>query len=265
MNIICVDDEKPALDNFRFTVMDFPEIEDLQLFQRGNDAIAWSKEHHVDAAFLDLEMQEMHGLALARELKKIVPDLCIIFVTAFAQYALQAFGVEAIGYVLKPYTRQEIRKELTKVAKFCPLPAKRIKIQTIPGFTVFVDGVRMIWGRSKVEELFAFFVDRGGEGVTTGEAISCLWPERTADGNTQSLYRMTYKRMLDSLKEKGIEDIISSDGRKRYLLTQQVECDLYRILEGDREAIKNYGGEYMRQYSWAETRNAQLSNIKSIK
>lgn len=262
MNVICVDDEKPALDNFRLTVKNFSEIDSLNLFQRGKEAVEWVKGNHVDVAFLDMEMKEMHGLELAKRMKKEAPDICIIFITAFDQYELQAFRVDAIGYVLKPYTRQDIRKELEKAMKICQPPGKRIYIQTIPGFAVFIDGERMLWGRAKVEELFAVFVDRGSEGVTAGEAISCLWPERVADDSTRSLYRMTYKRLLDTLKEKGIEDIISSDGRKKYLLTEQVECDLYSILEGDREAVKNYGGEYMRQYSWAEMRNAQLSNIK---
>lgn len=262
MNLICVDDEKPALDNFRLTVKDFAEVDSLQLFQKGEEALKYVEEHHVDAAFLDMEMPEMHGLELAKNLKKAAPNICIVFMTAFAQYALRAFGVDAIGYVLKPYTRDEVRKELKKAARFRPVPEKRISIQTIPGFVVSVDGSRMLWGRTKVEELFALLVDRGDEGVTVGEAIACLWPSRMSDEGTQSLYRMTYKRLMDALKEREIDDIIASDGRKRYLLTEKVECDLYRILAGDKEAIRSYCGEYMREYSWSETRNAQLSSIK---
>ncbi len=132
----------------------------------------------------------------------------------------------------------------------------------MPGFVVTVDGERLLWGRTEVEEMFALLVDRGSEGVTTGEVIACLWPGRTADDSTQSLSRVTFKRMMDTLKEKGVDDIIATDGRKKYLLTQKVECDLYRILDGDQEKIRLYSGEYMRQYSWAETRNAQLSSIK---
>ena len=205
MNVICVDDEKPALDNFRLTVKNFSEIDSLNLFQRGKEAVEWVKGNHVDVAFLDMEMKEMHGLELAKRMKKEAPDICIIFITAFDQYALQAFRVDAIGYVLKPYTRQDIRKELEKAMKICPPPGKRIYIQTIPGFAVFIDGERMLWGRAKVEELFAVFVDRGSEGVTAGEAISCLWPERVADDSTRSLYRMTYKRLLDTLKRKALK------------------------------------------------------------
>ena len=54
MNVICVDDEKPALDNFRLTVKNFSEIDSLNLFQRGKEAVEWVKGNHVDVAFLDM-------------------------------------------------------------------------------------------------------------------------------------------------------------------------------------------------------------------
>lgn len=262
MNVIYVDDEKPAIDNFRLTVKDFENIKKLQLFQSGKEAIEYVRKSQVDAAFLDIEMQEMQGLELARQMRKVCPDICIIFVTAYEQYALQAFGVDAIGYLLKPYTRREVRKVLERVERLCPRHEKRVKIQTIPGFAVMVDGISMVWKRAKVEEMFALLVDRGDEGISTGEAIACLWPGRPDDKTTQSLCRVTFKRLMDTLREVGVDDIIVAGGRKKYLRTDQIDCDLYRILQGDEEAIQKYSGEYLREYSWAEMRNAQLNNMK---
>lgn len=263
MNIIYVDDEKPALDNFRLTVKDFPEIESLHLFQKGEEAIDWVMKNHVDTAFLDMEMQGIHGLELAKKLKEIDKNIRIVFMTAYGQYALQAFSVDAIGYVLKPYTRQDVYKELEKAALIRPRPEKQVVIQTIPNFVVSVDGIPLFLGRAKPEELLALLVDRGRAGVTAGEAIACLWPEKTDDESTHSLYRMTFKRLLDALKQEGIDSIVASQGRKKYIRIDQVECDLYRILDGDTEAIRAYGGDYMKEYSWAETRNAQLNSMKN--
>lgn len=261
MNVIYVDDEMPALDNFRMTVKNFSMVKNLQVFLGGEEAISWACRNPVDVAFLDMEMQGMNGLEVAKELRKVNRDIRIVFVTAYEQYALQAFGVDAIGYILKPYSRKEVQKELEKAACFRPFPQKRVSIQTIPDFVVYVDGERLVLGRAKTEELLALLVDHGNGGITTGEMISCLWPGRSSDENTQSLCRMTYKRLVDALREVGIEDIIASDGRKKYIVTEKVECDLYRILAGDREALKSYCGEYMREYSWAEVRNAQLNRM----
>ena len=265
MNVIYVDDEKPALDNFCMTVKNFPEIKSLHLFQEAEEALDWVKNNPVDVAFLDMEMRQMHGLELAKKMKKINTTIRVVFVTAYEQYALQAFGVDAIGYVLKPYMRQEIQKEIRKAASFHPLSKKRVKIQTIPDFVVWVDGERFTLGRAKVEELFAFLVDQGDAGATAGEIIDALWPGRMNDENTLALCRVTFKRLVDALKERSIAYIVQSEGRKKYLETKQVECDLYRFLNGDAEVINSYCGEYMREYSWAETRNAQLNGIKNLK
>lgn len=263
MNVIYVDDEKPALDNFQWTVKDFTEIGSLKLFQRGEEALEWAREYPVDTAFLDMEMQGLHGLELAKALKELDRNIRIVFVTAFGQYALDAFGVDAVGYILKPYSRQEVYKELEKAARVRPFWSKKVVIQTIPNFAVSVDGEVLTLGRAKTEELLALLVDRGSAGVTSGEAIACLWPDRADNEATQSLYRMTFKRLLDALKDVGIEFIIHSAGRKKRILTDRVECDLYRILDGDTGAIQYYGGGYLSEYSWAEERNAQLNSIKA--
>ena len=110
MNVICVDDEKPILENFKSKVKDIPENIHLELFQSPKAALEWVELHPTDVAFLDMEMPQMNGIELATELKKLDRDIRIIFVTAYEQYALDAFRVDALGYLLKPYTKEEIRK-----------------------------------------------------------------------------------------------------------------------------------------------------------
>lgn len=207
---------------------------------------------------LDMEMPGLHGLQLAQQLKALDGNVRLAFVTAYAQYALDAFAVDAIGYVLKPYSRSDIRKELEKASLIQPKPTLRVSIQTIPTFSVTVDGKPLRLGRAKTIELLALLVDRGERGITTGEGIAYLWPERPGDTNTQSLFRVTYKRLADSLEKAGIGGIIGSEGNRRFLRTGMVDCDLYQILSGEKEAARRYAGEYMREYSWAEERNGQL-------
>lgn len=266
MQLIYVDDEKAALDNFRLKTEGFLGSGDqLELFQNGEEALEWAKEHKTDVAFLDMEMSGIHGLELAQKLKQMCRNVKIVFVTAYSEYALEAFGVDAVGYILKPYSKYDVLKELNKAKMIRPLPEKRVEIRTIPDFMVQVEGKPVHLGKSKQEELLALLVDRGEKGITSGEAISCLWPERPADSNTQALYRVTLKRMMDVLEEAGAGHIIASKGREKYIVMDEVDCDLYKILDGDKEAAKRYSGEYMRNYSWAEVRNAQLSRMLLFK
>lgn len=260
MRVIYVDDEQPAIDNFRLTVESFPEISSLHTFQNGGEALAYARETPVDAAFLDMEMPGIHGLELAKALRAHDANTRVIFVTAYSQYALDAWGVDATGYLLKPYTAADIRRELAKCA-FRPLPSQRVVIRTIPDLSVTVNGVPLHISAAKPRELLALLVDRGDRGITSGEGIACLWPDRPNNAGTQSLLRMTYKRLADTLEEAGVGQIIDSRENRRFLRADQVDCDLYRILAGDRQAAREYSGAYLREYSWAEERNGQLHRM----
>lgn len=258
MNVICVDHDGLALQQFIITVAQYPRVETLRVFQAEDAALEWVRKHRTDTAFLEIQMPEMDGLALARQLRKLDQNIRIIFVTAQPQYALDAFRLDAVGYVLKPYTHDDICRELDKASRIQPVSTCRICIQTIPSFSVSVDGVVLRFKRPKVEELLALLVDRGQGGITSGEAIASLWPNRPGDANTHALLRVTYKRLADTLTAMGIGDIIATAGNRRFVREHLVECDLYRILAGDTQAAKRYAGEYLREYSWAEDRNGQL-------
>ena len=260
MRVIYVDDERPALDNFRLTVAGFPQIDQLHLFSDGQAALDFAMENTVDVAFLDMEMPGIHGLALATKLRELHPTMRVVFVTAFSQFAMDAWNLDATGYVLKPYTAGDIQNQLAKCF-YRPLPSQGIVIRTIPTLAIFVEGKAVHISGPKPRELFALLVDRGDCGITTGEGISCLWPDRTNDTRSQSLFRMTYKRLTDALDEAGIGHILVSMGNRRYLRLDQVDCDLYRILAGDVQAAQKYNGAYLEEYSWSESRNGQLHRM----
>ena len=261
MRLICVDDEGPALDNFRLTVKDFPEIASLQLFSDPEQALQWVRENPVDGAFLDIEIPGKRGLDLARELCAIRPELRVVFLTAYHQYAMEAWETDALGYVLKPYSSEDIRKQLDRMIRYRPMPKRRVEIRTIPNLSITVDGDPLILKREKARELFALLVDRGEGGITTGEGISCLWPDRPNNRDTGALFRMTFMRLSEALRDAGIGHILASVGNRRSLRTDQVDCDLYRILKGDPEAGRLYSGQYLQEYSWAEDRNGQLHRM----
>lgn len=257
MNIMYVDDERPALENFKFTIDKFTDVEELVMFQDGELAVEYAKLNRVDIAFLDMQMPGLHGLALAVKLHEIDSGIRIVFVTAYSQYALDAWNVDASGYLLKPYMAEDIRKQLDKCVRTKKI-SEDVVIETIPSLSLTVkDKVVHIRG-AKARELFALLVEKGTIGLSAREGIAYLWPDRPNDTNTQSLFRVTYKRLVDALREVGIEDLLITSDNRRYLLTDKVDCDLYRIMEGDKSAAKKYNGMYLQEYSWSEERNAQL-------
>lgn len=258
MKVIYVDDEILLLENFRLTAEGVSRIDSLKTFQSSEAALEWARKNPVDVAFLDIEMPVINGIELAKGLKEIDENIRIVFVTAFEQYALQAFGVDAIGYLLKPYSAEDIEKELKKAYYVKPIPKVEIQIFTMPDFVVMVGGKPLKLGQTKQEELLAFLVDRGETGIAREDAINCLWSGYSGD----SVYWTTMSRLKTSLEEAGIADLILSNGQRKYINMEIVECDLYRMLAGDRETIEQYNGEYMTRFVWAKDRKMQLDAIR---
>ncbi len=261
MHLIYVDDERPALDNFKFTIDKFPEVKNFEMFQEGEAALEYAKLHPVDIAFLDMQMPGIHGLDLAVKLKEINSEIMIIFVTAYSQYALDAWNVDASGYLMKPYMAKDIEKYLDKYAAMYTADEQVVVIETIPTLSITVKGKTVHIPGGKTRELFALLVDRGNSGLTPVEGIAYLWPERPNDTKTQSLFRVTYKRVVDALAEEGLEEILTTSENRRYLRTDKVDCDLYKILSGDVDTARKYSGAYLREYTWSEERNAQLYHM----
>lgn len=260
MKIIYVDNETIQLENFRLTAEGIAGISELKLFSDSLEALAWAGSHPIDAAFLDIEMPRLNGIELARKLKEINRKICIIFVTAYDTYALDSFEVRPTGYLLKPYLREDIEKELENVCfltnRSCE---KRIRITTMPDLRLQIDGADVFLGHGKPEELFALLVDRGELGVTKKDAVASLWEGRILGSST---YGTCLYRLKNMLEEAGAPNLVLAKGNTRYLNMGLVDCDLYQMLEGKEQAIEAYSGVYLRRYSWAEERTPQLNAIK---
>ena len=69
-------------------------------------------------------------------------------------------------------------------------------------------------------------------------------------------------RLKAFLEKAEIADIIVSNGQRKCINTEMVECDLYQMLKGDAGAIENYKGEYLKRFPWAAERNMQLREMK---
>ena len=118
INTIIVDDEKPAREELAFLLKSFPEIHLLAQGKNGLDAVNLIKEHNPDLVFLDVQMPGLDGFGVLQRLverKLKVPH--VVFATAFDHYAVQAFDVNAVDYVLKPFDKARLSKAIQKVKK----------------------------------------------------------------------------------------------------------------------------------------------------
>lgn len=224
-----------------------------------DDALETARLHPIDVAFLDIQTGGLNGLELAVCLKKIKPDIHIIFVTGYSQYAVDAFAMHATGYLLKPVTAEAVNRELTFIYRDRRMNS-HIEIRTFGGFDIYVDGQLVRFGRAKSKELLAYLVDHRGLSVTTGEAYAALFEDAENTLSGKSYFRTILHEMINTLKKANADEILLK-GRNSYaIIPEKFDCDYYRFLQGDPIAVNAFQNDYMLSYSWAEIRNAELGS-----
>ncbi|GAA4348026.1 LytTR family DNA-binding domain-containing protein [Hymenobacter saemangeumensis] len=118
LKCIAVDDEPLALDLVCAFIRQTPFLELVGRYGSGIEALRGLHEHKgtVDLAFLDIQMQELTGLELARVLGPDGPR--IVFTTAFSQYAVEGYRVDALDYLVKPFNYEEFLRAATKARNY---------------------------------------------------------------------------------------------------------------------------------------------------
>ena len=111
-----VDDEPPARRNLRALLKAVPDIELVKECGNGRDAVTHIRALEPDLIFLDVQMPEMNGFEVLEQLTDL-PLPVIIFVTAYDQYALKAFEVSALDYLLKPFDDARFHKALAQARR----------------------------------------------------------------------------------------------------------------------------------------------------
>ena len=115
MKIAIIDDERPARSELRYLLSQvLPEAE---IFEADGvkTADALMKEHIFQAIFLDINLGEVSGTVLASAIKEHQKKAAIVFVTAYQEYAVKAFELGAVDYILKPYDFDRIKKTLKRL------------------------------------------------------------------------------------------------------------------------------------------------------
>ncbi len=99
----------------------FAQVEVVAAVKSGEELVDAVKKFNPEAVFIDIKMPEINGLSVAALLKEIKKEICIIFVTAYPDYAADAFQIDAVDYLVKPITKERIGKAINKIEKLLML------------------------------------------------------------------------------------------------------------------------------------------------
>lgn len=287
IRVLLIDDEEDALDLLEILLGQIGGVtvvgryvNPLEALQ-ALDALGRSQ---VDAVFLDNQMPGMSGTEAARVIREMQPHVHVVFTTAYAEYAVEAFEIQSTDYLLKPLMKERlqnavarIRKSLTKAAEQERLNTSSSPgIQCLGGFHIQISGNGnglLSWKTKKERELCALLIHHGGRPVNTASIIEALWSGHDLHKAKTYLYTcLSYLRK--SLSENNIPITIHTTDQGFVALLNGVDVDVTQFesllsrplsAEGTNESgydamNRLYKGDYMEacDFDWAAARQMGL-------
>ena len=143
LRVLVIDDERPALDELSFLLLEDERVADVLTCDSATDALRMLREQEVDCVFLDIQMPGLTGLELAQVLSRFRTPPPVVFVTAHEGHAVEAFDLQAVDYVLKPVRADRLAEAVRRVVHGGERAATADQGVQIPveraGVTRFVD------------------------------------------------------------------------------------------------------------------------------
>ena len=259
---VIVDDERHAHERFARITKEVKGIEVTGSFTNQEEAAAFLSKTQVDVVFLDIEMPGKSGMAFAQDIQDIHGDIDIVFLTAYKEYAAEAFEMEATDYIVKPISA--VRLENT-IQRLCEKQAKRQvrskpKITCFGAFSVEVDGQMLIWKHRRVKELLAYLVHRGGVPASWEQIAEALWFDLDFEKAHANLHTTMY-RLRKHLAEAGIAHILDGQRDNYRIKPEEVDCDYY--VYKDTGKMPPLSERYFEEdgYFWAAERAARIERL----
>jgi two-component system response regulator LytT len=125
-----VEDEPLARDELKYLLVQSKQVEIVGEADCIMDAVIDISKRKPDLVFLDIDLAEDNGLDLAKQLLALDPAPAIVFATAYDEYAMQAFELNALDYILKPFDEDRIHKTLDKIQQLRKIGDEKIPLST---------------------------------------------------------------------------------------------------------------------------------------
>lgn len=191
MKAVLIDDEFYALQGLKIELEGIKSLEIAGMFEDGLEALSQIEQLKPDIVFLDIEMPGIDGIKLFQKIVDIKEDINIIFVTAYNEYAVKAFELNALDYIVKPVQKDRLIKAVSRIPQTSKQKAKKdyVQIQCFKQLTITVNNEIVNIGRrnKKAEELIAYLACEKGRYVSKEKIAEELWPELNVEKGLSNL------------------------------------------------------------------------------
>ncbi len=227
--VLVVDDEGDSLLEIRDMLAEDPRLVIVGAHSDPQDALdalqALGDQPEMDFAFIDIRMPAINGFELGERLMARYPELLIVYVTAYNDYATEAFDIDAVDYILKPVRKERLQKAVDRLVARAqvtgPVGASgrddggarvhagrladappQVRVQCFGRLELLVDGSPVRWPTKKSMELFAYLLHNKEKFVSKDRIVDNLWPDQGYENALVNLHTAIY-RIRQTLGESG--------------------------------------------------------------
>ncbi|CAM4175070.1 response regulator [Saccharibacillus endophyticus] len=289
MKALLIDDEKLAVMHMEKLLRELPEFEEITAYTDPSAAIEAARQSRPDVIFLDIVMPDLNGMQAAELLQQASPDSDIVFVTGYDRYAIEAFELNALDYVLKPVQRARLAKTVSRLngrrteSENAEKPVQELMIGSFktlrPSANPGASAPAFRWRTSRAQEAFAYLLHHRERFVAKDALIQHFWPDSPYKQASTYLYTTIYQ-IRQCLKQSGIPvEIANASGGEGYTLRlNEVVLDTDRFESGIRslgpvtkensaehlQLSELYIGDYLADYDypWSEGEKQRLRAIQ---
>ena len=241
---ILVDDEPLVMQMIKDMLQEEKNVDVIGEYFNPKEALEHIVSKKPDLVFLDIDMPGMNGIELATEILNQDENIRIVFITAYDQYAVEAFKLNAMHYILKPPSHKELRTAISRLETSVQMPQRRVSKINIKllGAIAICDAENnslVKWRTAKAEELFALLMMSGEKGIEKWRIIETLWPGSPFSEKSEQLLYSTIYRVKSALSQAGIQSTLKNKLGIYYLAIDNMWCDLYELEKWHRSISKN--------------------------
>lgn len=246
MKVVLVDDEPAMLLAMKMLLSKIDGVELVGCFQNSSEVLDFIGDNDVDLAFLDIRLATENGLELARSLRAAYAGLDIVFTTSHTEFAMQAYDVYPLDYMVKPVSRQRLVQTIARaVAKRnsagSSIDASADASLSIPnrlyvqGFGCFEASSKQAgavkWISRKSMELFAYLLTHRGQSVSRSRVLEDVFHNMPPKNAEKYLHTAIYQ-LRKVLAGHGFKEIIFTTQEKYRVDMNQVDVDFIAFEQG---------------------------------
>lgn len=251
MRGIILDDEPLMLETFVRLSQEIADLTIIGKFEYPEDVLEFAEQHSFEIAFLDIELPGMNGIECAKKLRERMPELLVVFISAYEDYLHESNEIGGDDYILKPYKSDTLEKMMGKMRLLVRRQKKEIYVQMFGVFNIMKNGTPIPF-RGKAKEILALIMVKRGKEISNEEIYSTIWESREYSNVAMKVYYNALKRLKDSLEKYGLQNLIFSTARGQMANTDLFDCDYYAWQDNNLDKHERFDGEFLTEYSWGE-------------